>query len=120
MTSSPLVLAVHRRDVERQRLLRLVRMSRSGIDLEMAHDAASERPARHHALHRLENNALRMLAVEDGAFAAALDAAGKSGMPIEDAVGTLVAGELDLLGIDHDDMVAAIHMRREGRLVLAA
>jgi tRNA(Ile)-lysidine synthase len=32
----------------------------------------------------------------------------------------LLAGEVDLLGIDDDDMVAAIHVRRESRLVLAA
>jgi len=63
---------------------------------------------------------LRMLAVEDGALAAPFDAAGIAGMPIEDAIRTLVAGQLDLLGIDHDDVVAAIHVRRVGRLVLAA
>ena len=32
----------------------------------------------------------------------------------------LAAGELHLLRVDHDDVVAAIHVRREGRLVLAA
>ena len=41
-------------------------------------------------------------------------------MPIEDVVGAFVAGQLDLLGIDDDDIVAAIHMGCEGGLVLAA
>ena len=41
-------------------------------------------------------------------------------MPVIDLVGALVAGEHDLVGIDDDDIVAAIHMRREARLVLAS
>src|SRR5260370_15489838 len=61
-----------------------------------------------------------MLAAEDGALAAALDPAGIAGVPIEDAVGALVAGQLHLFGIDDDDMIAAIHVRRVARLMLAA
>ena len=41
-------------------------------------------------------------------------------MPVIDLVGALVAGQHDLVGIDDDDIVAAIHMRREARLVFAS
>src|SRR5262249_52448524 len=114
------VLAVQRADIEPLRLLRSVRVVGSGEDPEVLHDLAAERPARHHALDRLFDDPLRMLAVENGALAAPLDAAGITSMPIEDAVGALVAGQLHLFGIDDDDIVAAIHMRRIGGLVLAA
>jgi hypothetical protein len=43
-----------------------------------------------------------------------------TGVPVELAIGELVAGQLHLGGVDDDDVVAAIDMRREGRLVLAA
>ncbi len=63
---------------------------------------------------------LRVLAGEDRALAAALDAAGIAGVPVEDCRRRLVAGQHDLLGVDDDDVVAAIHVRREAGLVLAA
>src|ERR1700730_6885939 len=114
------VLAVQRGDIEKLRLLRLVRVLGSGKDPEVLHHAAPERSARHHALDRLLDDALRMFAIENGALAAPLDAAGIAGVPIEDAVGTLVAGQLDLFGIDDDDVVAAIHMWCKRGLMLAA
>src|ERR1700730_15468581 len=114
------VLAVQRGDIEKLRLLRLVRVLGSGKDPEVLHDPTPERPARHHALDRLLDDAFGMLAVENGALAAPLDAAGITGIQIEDAVGALVAGQLDLLGVDDDDVVAAIHMRGERWLMLAA
>src|ERR1700722_6496259 len=95
-------------------------MGRAGIDLEMAHDPPSQRAAREHPLHRLEDDTLRMPAVEDRAFAAAFDAAGIARVPIEDTVAALVAGELHFLGIDDDHVVAAIHVWGIGGLVLAA
>src|SRR3954452_7268717 len=97
-----------------------MRVARSGIDAQIAHDLAAKWAARDHALHRLHDDALRVLAIEDRAGAALLDAAGIAGVPVELAVGPLVAGEVDLLRIDDDDVVAAIHMRGEARLVLAA
>ena len=63
---------------------------------------------------------LGMLAVENLLGGAILDAARIAGMPVIDLVGALVAGQHDVAGIDDDDVVAAIHMRREGRFVLAS
>ena len=41
-------------------------------------------------------------------------------MPVIGLLVTLVAGQLYLLGIDHDDMITTIHVGRIGGLVLAA
>ena len=51
---------------------------------------------------------------------AALDAAGIAGVVVEHRLVRLVAGDAHLGGVDHDDVVAAIDMRGELRLVLAA
>src|SRR5208337_1045082 len=90
------------------------------IDEQMRHLPPSERPARNHALHRLHQNALGELAAEDLERAPLLDAAGMVRMAVIDLVLHLVAGEDDLLRIDDDDMVAVVHMRGEGGLMLAA
>src|SRR6516225_3738701 len=116
----PRILAVQGGDVEPNRLLRFVLVIGPGKDPEVLHDPAPERSARHHALDCLLDDPFRMLAVENGPLATALDAAGVPRMPVEYVVLTLVAGQLDLLGIDDDDVVATIHVRRVGRLVLAA
>ena len=105
------------RDVDR--LLRIVRMRGALVDLEVGHLLAAERTARNHALHGLLDHTLRILAVQDLALGTALDPARVTGVPVEDVGVALVAGQLHLLGIDHDDMVAAIHVRGVGRLVLA-
>ncbi len=41
-------------------------------------------------------------------------------MPVIGLVGIFLAGQHDLVGIDDDDVVAIVHMRGEGGLVLAA
>jgi hypothetical protein len=92
----------------------------AGIDAQIAQDAPPERSARHHPLDRLLDDPFGVLAGEDRALAAPLDAARVAGMPVEDAGRRFVAGQPHLLGVDDDDVVAAIHMRRVGRLVLAA
>src|SRR3546814_3905908 len=43
-----------------------------------------------------------------------------AGVPVELLVGELLAGQLHLLGVDDDHVVAAVHVRGEARLVLAA
>src|SRR6516164_2835122 len=116
----PRILAVQGGDVEPNRLLRFVLVLGPGKDPEVLHDPPPERSARHHALDRLLDDPLGMLAIENGPLAASLDAAGVTRMPVEYVVLTLVAGQLNLLGIDDDDVVATIHVRRVGRLVLAA
>src|SRR4030095_12797385 len=88
----PHILTVHRGDLERLRVLRRVRILGPGIHAQSAQDATAEGPARHHPLDRLLDDPLGMLAGEDRALAAPLDAAGVAGMPIEDAGRRLVAG----------------------------
>src|SRR5204863_244983 len=56
----------------------------------------------------------------DGAGGAFLDAADIAGVMVIDLLLQLLAGQQDLGGIDDNDIVAAIHMRGVGRLVLAA
>ncbi|MNY63760.1 hypothetical protein D3C86_2007650 [compost metagenome] len=41
-------------------------------------------------------------------------------MPVVLLVGVLLARKHGLLGVDHDDVVAIVNMRREGGFVLAA
>ncbi|MNW05240.1 hypothetical protein D3C71_2014580 [compost metagenome] len=41
-------------------------------------------------------------------------------MPVELVLVQLATGQLHLVGIDDDDVVTHVHVRREGRLVLAA
>src|SRR3546814_18438275 len=74
--------------------------------------------ARDHALHRLLHDALRILAFKDLAHSPFLDAAGVAGVPVELLVGELLAGQLHLLGVDDDHVVATVPARREARLEL--
>src|SRR5579863_2558995 len=118
--SGPLVLGVHRGDVQYLRLLRLMGVSRASVNLEMSHLPPAQRTAWHHAFHRFDDDALRMLAGKNRALAAFLDAAGITRIPMEDAIVGLIAGEAHLLSVDHHHVVAAIHVGRVRRLVLAA
>ena len=115
-----LFLAVHGGDVERLRLLAVMRMLGARIDVQVLHLLALQRAAGDHALDRLLDHALGMRALEPLADGAALDAAGIAGVVVEDRLLGLVAGHPHLLGVDDDDVVAAIDMRGELRLVLAA
>src|SRR5690606_34578139 len=114
------VLAVHRRDIENFRILGRMRMLGTGIDAQMAHLLPAQRTARHHALDRLDDRALGETAAERVAQLAFLDAAGITGVPVELLLLELLARDTHLGGVDDADMVAGIHMRGEGRLVLAA
>src|SRR5262245_53102285 len=97
-----------------------MRVCGAGIDAQVLHLLTAERAARHHALHRLLDDTLRVLAAEDLADGAILDAAGIAGMPMKLPLLELVARELHLPRIYDDDVVTAIEMRRVARLVLAA
>src|SRR5262249_4509642 len=57
---------------------------------------------------------------EDGLCAALLDAADVAGVLVIDLLLHLAAGQHHLLGIDDDDVVAAVDMGRVSGLVLAA
>src|SRR5581483_6723995 len=99
MLCGPHVLAVHACDVERFRLLGLVRMLGAAVDLETAELLAAERAARQHALHRLLDHALRKTPLEDRLRGAILDAADIAGVIVIDLALALAAGEHDLCGV---------------------
>ncbi len=101
-------------------LLRLMRMLGTGIDPQVAELLTAKRTARDHAAHGVLEDALGMTPLEQLALGAVLDAAGMAGVPVEAALIELVAGQLHLVGIDDDDVVAHVHMRGEGRQMLAA
>ena len=90
------------------------------IDAQIGHLAASQRSARDHALDRLLHDPLGVLAVENLARRPTLDTAGISGVSVIYLVASLAAGQLHLFRIDDDDIVALVHVRGEGGLVLAA
>src|SRR5687768_14621364 len=90
------------------------------VEVKRAHLVAAQRPARDHALHGLFENALGEASLEHLARRDGLDAAGIAGVLVIDLVGQLLAGEAHLVGIDDDDMVAAIDMRGVAWLMLAA
>src|SRR4051794_37894607 len=116
----PLVLRVHGADVQNFRLLGLMRMGGAAVNLQVGHLLAAERTTRNHTLDGLHDHALRILAIQDLTLGTALDAAGIARVPVEDVVIALVARQANLLGIYHDDVVAAVDMRGIEGLVLAA
>src|SRR5690606_17253159 len=97
-----------------------MRMVSTGVDAQVLHLTAAERTARDHALNSLLENALREAAFEDLASSALLDAASVTGVPVILLVLVLAAGQGNLVGIDDDDIVTVVNVRREGWLVLAA
>jgi hypothetical protein len=107
-------------DVERHRVLRGVRMLAALVDAQVAELLAAERAARKHALHGLLDDALGEAALEDELGRTLLDAARIAGVVVIDLLVALAAGEHHLLGVDDDDVVAIVHVRGEGGLVLAA
>src|SRR6476469_10327374 len=114
-----LVLAVHRRDVERFGVLARVGMLGAVVEMQCAHLVAPERPARDHALNRLFEDSLGEPALEDLAGGGLLEPARITGVLVVDLLAELAPGEADLVGIDHHDMIAAVDMRRVAGLVLA-
>ncbi len=80
---------------------------------------AGEPVARQHALDR-EPDDLLGAPVEHLLQGARLEPAGVAGMAVVALVRELVAGHRDLLGIDDDDEVAGVDVRRVRRLALAA
>jgi len=90
------------------------------VDAQVAHDLAEERTAREHALHGLLDHALGETALENGLGRALLDAARKPGVVIVHLLIALAAGEDHLVGVDDNDVVAAVDVGRIGGLVLAA
>jgi hypothetical protein len=79
---------------------------------------AAERTFRKHALHREFDGALGML-LEELAESDGLDAADGSGVVVVDLVVELVAGDFDLLRVQHDDVIAHVDVRAVAGLGLA-
>src|SRR5262245_23804624 len=96
-----------------------MRMLGALVDLEIAQELALQRAAPQHALHGELDDALREAAFEDALRRRSLHAARMARMAVIDLVIVLLAGEDGLLGIDDDDVVAAIDMRRIEGSVLA-
>ena len=90
------------------------------VEVKCTHLIAAERSAGDHALNRLFEHALGEAALEHLARGDLLDPAGIAGVLVVDLLVELAPGEADLVGVDDDDMVAAVDVRGEARLVLAA
>src|SRR5919112_3225747 len=119
MDLSPHVLAVEGRNVQDFRLLSGMRMLSAAIDAQVAHDLTEKRAAGEHALHSLLDHALREAAVENELGSALLDAAWITGVVVVHLLLALAAGEHHLVGVDDDDVVAAVDVGRVVRLMLA-
>ncbi|VXC74354.1 hypothetical protein SPHINGOAX6_40271 [Sphingomonas sp. AX6] len=115
-----LVLAVHARDVEDLRVLGGVRMLGALEDAQIAHLLTAQRTARNHALDCLFKDTLGEATVENLVRGHFLQATDVTRVLVIDLVGALLAGEPNLVGVDDDDIVAAIDVRGEAGLVLAA
>ena len=94
-------------------------MLAAGIDVEVAVEGVAETVFGQHAADGVLEDALGMGGAHFGRVGLAL-AAGVAGVALVDLVGLLFAGEDALLGVDDDDIVAAVDMRGERRLGLAA
>src|SRR5579884_1492940 len=105
--------------VERLRRLRRVRMLGAGVDLQLRQLRASEPVARQHPLHGLAQD-LRRLPVELLAQRPRAQPARVTRVAVVALLVELLAGHAHLLGVDDDDEVAGVDVRRVLRLALAA
>src|SRR5215217_5977328 len=108
MLCGPHVLAIHRSNIARLRLLGFVRMLRPGVHAQVTKLHAAKRTARNHALDRLLDHALGKAALEDRLSRALLDAADEAGVIVINLVVALAPGEHHVSRVDDDDVVAAI------------
>src|ERR1700733_6454349 len=106
-------------DLVRLRLLRLMRVRRARVDLELAERLTAEGVLGKHPLDRLLNGPRRVLSqqllVADRAQAARV-----AGVPVGLLVLQLGPAQRDLVRVDHDDEVTSVDVRSENGLVLAA
>jgi hypothetical protein len=93
----------------------------AGINAQLGELFARERRFfRHHALHGFFDDAFGMRAIQNEFRRGGFDTTGMAGMAIINLVFQFPAGELHFIGIDDDDMVTGIDMRRETNGVLSA
>ncbi len=101
------------------RLLSRVRVLGSSKYPELSVHLTSEGVLGQHALDRQLNNPLRMGLLQLFEVGG-LQVADVAGVVLIQLVLALVAGDLDLVRVDHDNVITGIHMRGVGGLVLAA
>jgi len=105
--------------IELLRLLRRVRVLAVSVNLQFSQHRVAERTLRQHALHRALQGAVRKARVQLGEIGF-LDAARVIGVPVVFLAKRLAARNADLGGVQHDDEIAGIDVRRVFRPVLAA
>src|SRR5947208_6966701 len=91
----------------------------TAIDLQLLGHGAAEPVLGKHALHRPLDHALGML-VEHLLGGNFLETADVAGVPAVELVLELAPGEMDLRGVEHDDVIADVQMRDEACLVFAS
>ena len=91
----------------------------AGVDLQFLDHGVAERALRKHALHSDFEGTARVLGLHflEGRF---IHAARIAGVAVVGLLAGFFGRELDFVGVDHDDVVARIDVRREFGLVLAA
>lgn len=94
-------------------------MLAAGIDVEVAVEGITEASLRKHAADGVLEDTLRVAGAHLGRGGLTLTA-GITGVALIDFVSLLLAAEDNLLGIDDDDIVAAVDMRGVAGLGLAA
>src|SRR3546814_11048483 len=97
-----------------------MRVSSARENAQVTHLLTAKRSARDHAFNGFFQNAFRETTLQHLGSGHALDTASITGVLVVNLVLQLLARELHLVGVDHDDIVTAIHMRGEARLMLAA
>src|SRR5690554_5596092 len=91
----------------------------AGINLELLEHSTAETILRQHALHRVLERALRRL-LDQLLKGDALKMTDVARVVVIDLVRRLATGNMDLFGVDYNNVVAGIHMRRVFGLMLAA
>src|SRR5680860_1429774 len=108
----------HAPEVERLRLLCLMRVLAFGVDIQLLEHGSSETVAREHPFDRLLDGLFGTSRHELGIRGRA-QTARIAGMPVVLLVGDLVPGQDNLGSVNHHDVVTAVEIGREVGLVLA-
>jgi len=92
-------------------------MLSAGIDLEVTELCATERSAWQHPLNR-ETDKIFRVTIANLRSGRALETTYITGVAMIHLITPLVAGEVNLLSVDYDDIVTVVYVRGKGRLVL--
>src|SRR5664279_1147204 len=96
-----------------------MRMFAALIDTQIAELPTAKRATRQHSLHGFFDDTFGETALKNEFGGPFLDAALIAGVVVIDLLVALAASQNHFFGIDDDDVVAIVHMWREGWLVLA-